>query len=62
MFVVYAVIMAVKKIQEKLGFPKVDQEDIEDQEKKEKEVENLMRTTWNPREENTILNLFDYFL
>ena len=45
MFVVYAVIMAVKKIQEKLGFPKVDQEDIEDQEKTKKEVENLMRTT-----------------
>ena len=45
MFVVYAVFMAVKKIQEKIGFTKVDQEDIEDQEKKEKEVENLMRTT-----------------
>ena len=40
MFVAYAAYMIVKKIREKIGFTKVEQE-----EKKEKEIEELMKAT-----------------
>ena len=40
MFVAYGAYVIVKKIREKIGFTKVEQD-----EKKEKEIEDMMKTT-----------------